>query len=115
MSKKRSRHIGSSLDDFLKEEGVLDQFRAIAAAEVREWTIAQKRAQRISGGVTRSAAFAGELAASGGGSVRQAAVAASKVLRSKKSAATTAASAANLKTSKSAKSAAASSVTRRKK
>jgi len=28
--KKRNKHIGSSLDDFLKEEGVLEEARAIA-------------------------------------------------------------------------------------
>jgi antitoxin HicB len=27
---KRNKHIGSSLDDFLKEEGVLEETRAIA-------------------------------------------------------------------------------------
>ena len=31
--KKRSKHIGSSLDDFLKEEGVLEQTRAVALKE----------------------------------------------------------------------------------
>jgi antitoxin HicB len=27
--KKRNKHIGSSLDDFLKEEGILEETRAI--------------------------------------------------------------------------------------
>jgi antitoxin HicB len=32
-------HIGSSLDDFLKEEGILEETRATALKEVREWQI----------------------------------------------------------------------------
>ena len=31
--KKQNKHIGSSLDDFLKEEGILEETRAIAIKE----------------------------------------------------------------------------------
>jgi hypothetical protein len=31
--KKRNKHIGSSLEDFLKEEGVLEETRAVALKE----------------------------------------------------------------------------------
>ena len=31
--KKRNQHIGSSLEDFLKEEGVLEETRAVALKE----------------------------------------------------------------------------------
>jgi hypothetical protein len=31
--RKRNKHIGSSLDDFLKEEGVLKESRAVALKE----------------------------------------------------------------------------------
>jgi len=30
---KKNKHVGSSLDDFLKEEGVLEETRAIAIKE----------------------------------------------------------------------------------
>jgi hypothetical protein len=41
MSKKRrNRHHGSTVDDFLEEEGVLDEMRAVAIKEVIAW---QKR------------------------------------------------------------------------
>jgi hypothetical protein len=36
--KKHPRH-GSSLDEFLKEEAVLDEFRAVAVKEVIAWQI----------------------------------------------------------------------------
>ena len=39
--KKRIPHHGSSLDDFLKEEGVLEEFRAVAVKEVVAWQIAK--------------------------------------------------------------------------
>ena len=38
--RKRS-HIGSSLDDFLKEEGILEQTRAAALKEVIAWQVQQ--------------------------------------------------------------------------
>ncbi|HTZ90298.1 MAG TPA: hypothetical protein VMA71_08155 [Alloacidobacterium sp.] len=45
--KKRNSHIGSSLDDFLKEEGVLEETRAIALRETLAWQVEQamKKAQ----------------------------------------------------------------------
>ncbi len=39
--KKRNKHIGSSLDDFLKEEGVLEETRAIAVKEAIAWQVQQ--------------------------------------------------------------------------
>ena len=40
MSKrKRNPHHGSTLDDLLKEEGVLEQFQAVAIKEVIAWQI----------------------------------------------------------------------------
>ena len=39
--KKRNKHIGSSLDDFLKEEGILEETRAIALKETLAWQIQQ--------------------------------------------------------------------------
>ena len=41
MSKKKAKpkHHGSTLDDFLKEEGVLGKFRAVAVKEVIAWQI----------------------------------------------------------------------------
>jgi antitoxin HicB len=38
---KRNKHIGSSLDDFLKEEGVLEETRAIALKDALAWQIQQ--------------------------------------------------------------------------
>jgi hypothetical protein len=38
MSKK---HLGSSIDDFLKEEGVFDEAQSQAAKEVVAWQLAQ--------------------------------------------------------------------------
>ena len=35
--KKRNRHHGSTLDDFLTEEGVLEQFWAAAIEEIIAW------------------------------------------------------------------------------
>ena len=37
--KKRNRHHGSSIDDFLKDEGMLEQFQAVAIKEVIAWQI----------------------------------------------------------------------------
>jgi len=46
--KKRNRHIGSSLDDFLKEEGILEETRAIALKEAIAWQVQQAmRAEKI--------------------------------------------------------------------
>ncbi|HZT47556.1 MAG TPA: helix-turn-helix transcriptional regulator [Hyphomicrobiaceae bacterium] len=39
--KKRNARHGSSLDDFLQEEGVLEEFRAAAVKEVVAWQIAR--------------------------------------------------------------------------
>ena len=39
--KKRNKHIGSSLNDFLKEEGVLEQTRAIVLKETLAWQVQQ--------------------------------------------------------------------------
>lgn len=36
---KRNKHIGSSLDDFLKEEGILEETRAIALKEAVAWQV----------------------------------------------------------------------------
>jgi len=38
---KPNRHIGSSLDDFLREEGVLEEARAIAIKEAVAFQIQQ--------------------------------------------------------------------------
>ena len=43
MTKKtKNRHHGSTLDSFLKEEGVLEEFRAAAVKEVIAWQIQQE-------------------------------------------------------------------------
>jgi predicted XRE-type DNA-binding protein len=39
--RKKNPHIGSSLDDFLKEEGVLEETRAIALKESLAWQVEQ--------------------------------------------------------------------------
>lgn len=39
--KKLSKHIGSSLDDFLREEGILEETRAVALKETLAWQIQQ--------------------------------------------------------------------------
>jgi hypothetical protein len=36
---KRNKHIGSSLDDFLKEEGILEETRAIALKDAVAWQV----------------------------------------------------------------------------
>ena len=37
--KKKNSHLGSSLDDFLKEEGILEETRAIALKEALTWQV----------------------------------------------------------------------------
>ncbi|MCZ7583745.1 MAG: helix-turn-helix domain-containing protein [Deltaproteobacteria bacterium] len=37
--RKRSKHVGSSLDDFLREEGVLEEARAVALKEAVAWQV----------------------------------------------------------------------------
>jgi hypothetical protein len=39
--KKRNKHIGPSLEDFLKEEGVLEKTRAVALKETLAWQVQQ--------------------------------------------------------------------------
>jgi antitoxin HicB len=39
--KKRNKHIGSSLEDFLKEEGILEETRAVALKETLAWQVQQ--------------------------------------------------------------------------
>ena len=39
--KKRNKHVGSSLEDFLKEEGVLEETRAVALKETLAWQVRQ--------------------------------------------------------------------------
>src|SRR5262245_13681694 len=39
--KKKNPHWGSTLDEFLEEEGVLVEFRAVAVKEVIAWQIEQ--------------------------------------------------------------------------
>ncbi len=47
--KKKNPHVGSSLDDFLKEEGILEQTRATALKEVIAWQVQQAmRKKKIS-------------------------------------------------------------------
>jgi len=38
---KRNRHIGSSLEEFLREEGILEETRAIALKDAVAWQIQQ--------------------------------------------------------------------------
>ena len=40
-AKKKNPHWGSTVDDFLEEEGVLEEFRAVAVKEVIAWQIHQ--------------------------------------------------------------------------
>jgi antitoxin HicB len=47
--RKINKHRGSSIDDFLKEEGVLEEFQARAVKEVIAWQLAQAmKAQKLS-------------------------------------------------------------------
>ncbi len=44
-----NRHIGSGIDDFLKEEGVLEEFQAKAIKEVIAWQLGEAmREQKLS-------------------------------------------------------------------
>jgi antitoxin HicB len=48
MTVRKNKHIGSSLDDFLKEEGVFDEFQAASIKKVIAWQIAKEmKARRI--------------------------------------------------------------------
>ena len=42
MTKKKNPHRGSSLDDFLKDEGVLEEFQAAAIKKVIAWQLQQE-------------------------------------------------------------------------
>ena len=48
MAKRRkvNRHKGSSIDEFLKEEGVFEEFQARAVKEVIAWQLAQAMKDR---------------------------------------------------------------------
>lgn len=41
-----NKHMGSSLDDFLKGEGVLEEFQAVAIKEVIAWQLAEAMKER---------------------------------------------------------------------
>ncbi len=46
---KKNPHVGSSLDDFLREEGILEQTRAAALKDVIAWQVQQAmRKKKIS-------------------------------------------------------------------
>jgi antitoxin HicB len=48
MAVRKNKHIGSSLDDFLKEEDVFDEFQAASIKKVIAWQIAKEmKARRI--------------------------------------------------------------------
>jgi len=42
MAPRKKKHIGSRFDDFLKEEGVLEEFEAAAIKRVIAWKIANE-------------------------------------------------------------------------
>jgi antitoxin HicB len=44
-STKQKKHVGSSLDDFLKEEGILEEARAIAIKKALTWQVQQAMAK----------------------------------------------------------------------
>ena len=49
MSKKRKKHMGSSVDDFLKEEGIFEESQAQAVKEVVAWQLEEAmKKQKIS-------------------------------------------------------------------
>jgi predicted XRE-type DNA-binding protein len=49
MTKKKNPHWGSTLDDFLGEEGTREAFQAVAIKEVLAWQIGEAmKAQKIS-------------------------------------------------------------------
>ncbi|MGE0117738.1 MAG: hypothetical protein AB7S71_01020 [Dongiaceae bacterium] len=43
---RENKHIGSALDDFLREEGVIEVFEARAIGEVITWQRRQAKKQR---------------------------------------------------------------------
>ncbi|MGH8223577.1 MAG: Fis family transcriptional regulator [Woeseiaceae bacterium] len=43
---RKNKHIGSTLDEFLREEGVLEEFEARAIKEVVAWQLQQAMKQR---------------------------------------------------------------------
>jgi antitoxin HicB len=43
--KGRNKHVGSSLDEFLQEEGVLEETRALAIKETVAWQVRQAMAK----------------------------------------------------------------------
>jgi hypothetical protein len=45
-NRQPNRHRGSSIDDFLKEEGVLQEFQARAIKEVIAWQLAEAMKER---------------------------------------------------------------------
>jgi hypothetical protein len=46
MSRKRKKHMGSSIDDFLKEEGIFEEAQAQAVKEVVAWQLDEARKKR---------------------------------------------------------------------
>jgi antitoxin HicB len=44
--KNRKRHMGSSIDDFLKEEGVFEEAQALAVKEVVAWQLDEAMKKR---------------------------------------------------------------------
>ena len=46
MSKKKAPHIGSALDNLLKEEGLFEDAQALAVKEVIAWQLAQAMQER---------------------------------------------------------------------
>jgi predicted transcriptional regulator len=50
--RKQNRHRGSSLDEFLEQEGVLPEFQARAIKEVTAWQLAEAMKER---GLTKAA------------------------------------------------------------
>lgn len=44
--KKKNAHIGSSLDDFLKQEGILEEARAVALKEALAWQVQKAMKKR---------------------------------------------------------------------
>ena len=44
--RKTNKHKGSSIDEFLKEEGVFEEFQARAVKEVIAWQLAQAMKER---------------------------------------------------------------------
>jgi len=46
MSRKRKKHMGSSIDDFLKEEGIFEEAQAQAVKEVVAWQLDEAMKKR---------------------------------------------------------------------